>query len=153
MILVDTSVWIGYLRGEKNLAVGWFREILDHDLPFGLTWPIYQEILQGADSEKSFERLDEYLATQVFFETVEPETTYREAARLYYECRRTGFTIRSTIDCLIARVAIERDLDLLHADRDFEFIASADSRLRIYTGLGAGSAPSLEVQEEPRRYG
>ena len=41
---------------------------------------------------------------------------------MYFDCRRAGFTIRSAIDCLIARVALEHELMLLHDDRDFEKI-------------------------------
>jgi len=40
-----------------------------------------------------------------------------------FDCRRAGITIRSSIDCLIARVAIEHGLMLLHDDRDFERIS------------------------------
>ena len=82
--MVDTSVWIGFLRDDYAAPVKWFRGILDHGYPFGLTAAIYQEILQGADSEKSFDRLEEYLYTQVFYEPLDPLESYREAARLYF---------------------------------------------------------------------
>jgi len=36
---------------------------------------------------------------------------------------RKGKTIRKTIDCLIAAVAMENDLALLHHDSDFDHIA------------------------------
>jgi predicted nucleic acid-binding protein len=42
---------------------------------------------------------------------------------MYFDCRRAGVTIRSSMDCLIARVTIERGLALLHDDRDFEKMA------------------------------
>jgi hypothetical protein len=44
------------------------------------------------------------------------------AARIFFECRRSGLTVRSAADCLIAQIAIENDLALLHNDRDFEAI-------------------------------
>lgn len=50
-------------------------------------------------------------------------SAYTEAARIYFRCWREGITVRSTADCLIARIAIEHDLILLHNDRDFEQIA------------------------------
>ena len=57
------------------------------------------------------------------------------AARLYQECRRRGRTPRSSNDCLIAQVAIEHSLALLHDDRDFETIAEATDALRIQPSL------------------
>jgi hypothetical protein len=42
---------------------------------------------------------------------------------MYFDCRRAGVTIRSATDCLIARIAIEHGLLLLHDDRDFDKMA------------------------------
>lgn len=49
--------------------------------------------------------------------------SYEAAARLLVRCRRKDVTIRSTVDCLIAQVAIEHELYLVHNDRDFDYIA------------------------------
>jgi predicted nucleic acid-binding protein len=57
--------------------------------------------------------------------------THREAARLYQACRAAGVTIRSTIDCFIAQLAIEQDLVLLHGDRDFKRMAEVAPNLRL----------------------
>jgi len=150
MFLVDTSVWIDYLRKVRNEPVARFEEILEHGYPFGITGVIYQEVLQGADSEKSFARLEEYLSTQEFFEPEDPLATYTEAARIYFRCRRAGITIRSTVDCLIARIAIEHDLLLLHNDRDFEFIASVIPGLRLFSPYRyPGAVPSNGMVHEP----
>ncbi|HKV08690.1 MAG TPA: PIN domain nuclease [Thermoanaerobaculia bacterium] len=132
MILVDTSVWIDYLKGKTTEAATEFLRLLDAGQPFGITSVIYQELLQGADSDTSFARLDKYLRTQRFFHLLDPLTSYREAARLYYRCRRVGITLRSTIDCLIAQTAIEHSLVLLHNDRDFDAIAKVAPELTLY---------------------
>jgi len=42
-----------------------------------------------------------------------------EAARLYRICRSKGVTIASTVDCLIAQMAIRHGLELLTRDRIF----------------------------------
>ena len=42
---------------------------------------------------------------------------------MYSDYRRAGVTIHSAVDCLIARVAVEHGLMLLHDDRDFEKLA------------------------------
>ena len=47
---------------------------------------------------------------------------HRQAARIYFECRRRGVTVRSTIDCLIAQLVIDHAGILLHEDDDFERI-------------------------------
>ena len=88
--------------------------------PFGITGVIHQDVLQGAASRAKFDYLAEYLGSQPYFHPVE---NYREAALIYFRCRRAGVTIRSGTDCLIARIAIEHGLLLLHDERDFEKMA------------------------------
>jgi predicted nucleic acid-binding protein len=56
---------------------------------------------------------------------LDPTTqSWNGAARIYFDLRRTGRTIRKIIDCCIAQIPIEHDLTLLHNDRDFETIAT-----------------------------
>lgn len=131
MYLVDTSVWIGYMGEEENDATGRFVEIVERGHPFGITGVIYQEVLQGAVSQAKFDYLAEYLSTQRFYTLQDPVASYREAALIYVRCRRAGVTVRSAIDCLIARVAIEHDLVLLHDDRDFENMAKVITELDL----------------------
>ncbi len=50
---------------------------------------------------------------------------------MYFNCRRAGITIRSATDCLIARIAIEHELILLHDDRDFESMAEVVPELEL----------------------
>ena len=134
MILVDTSVLIDFFRGGKNIAVDNFREILQGDFPFGITSVIFQEVLQGARDEKEYKILKKYLSTQRFFHPLDPVSSYENAARIYFNCRRKGITIRSTIDCLIAQIVLENNLFILHNDRDFDAIASV-TNLKIFRGL------------------
>jgi len=123
MILVDTSVLIDLFKGVDNQAVVVFRDIIRKQIPFGIASVIYQEILQGAKSEKEYFTLKEYLSTQRFFHPKDPLLSYAGAAHIFYSCRREGITIRSTIDCLIAQIAIEHELFLLHNDKDFTAMA------------------------------
>jgi predicted nucleic acid-binding protein len=124
MILVDTSVLIDFFRGINNPAKVRFKSILEQDIPFGITALIYQEVLQGAKSEKEYADLNKYLSSQRFFHPKDPIETFAKAARLYFRCRKKGITIRSTVDCLIAQISIENELLLLHNDRDFEAMAT-----------------------------
>jgi predicted nucleic acid-binding protein len=132
MILVDTSVLIDLFCGHANQAVADFQNIVTHEIPFGISSIIFQEILQGAKTEKEFKLLYDYLSSQRFFNPKDELKSYGDAAQLYFKCRREGITIRSTIDCLIAQTAIEHGLSLLHNDRDFTFIAQV-TELRIFS--------------------
>ncbi|ADQ41009.1 PilT protein domain protein [Caldicellulosiruptor acetigenus I77R1B] len=132
MILVDTSVLIDFLKGNTNEKVGKFEWILKNKIPFGITHLIYQEILQGAKDEKEFELLKEYLSTQPFYELTKGKKSYEEAAMLYFKCKKQGINLRSTIDVIIAQIAIENNLYLLHNDRDYSKIAEIDNRLKEY---------------------
>ena len=131
MYLVDTSVWISYMRDYENEVTEWFAEIQESGKPFGITGVIHQEVLQGAASRSKFDYLVEFMGSQTFYHPQHPIESYREAARLYFDCRRAGITIRSSADCLIARVAIEHELMLLHDDRDFEKMAGVIPELTL----------------------
>ena len=37
MYLVDTSVWIDFLRKKENQAIKQFQIILEQDLPYGIS--------------------------------------------------------------------------------------------------------------------
>ena len=123
MILVDTSVLIDLFKGSDKEAVANLHDIIRQQVPFGIASVVYQEILQGAKTEKEYASLQEYLSTQRFFHPEDPLASYADAANIYCLCRRNGVTVRSTIDCLIAQIAIEHDLLMLHNDKDFTAMA------------------------------
>ena len=124
MVLVDTSVLIDFFKGEDNKPCRKFAEVLETPISFGITSQILQEVLQGARSITEYRKLRRYLESQRFFHPKDPVTTYAQAAKIYFDCRKKGFTIRSTIDCLIAQIALENDLSLLHNDNDFDAMAA-----------------------------
>jgi len=123
MILVDTSILIDYFKGAEDKSIEKFNLILDKEIPFGINHFIYMEVLQGSKTEKDYRILKKYLDTQKFYGLKKGRESYAEAAKMYLKLRRKGVTIKSTIDCLIARVAIENDLFLLHNDTDFARIS------------------------------
>jgi predicted nucleic acid-binding protein len=131
MILVDTSVLIDFFKGQKNNSCQKFELILTQDIPFGINSFIFQEVLQGAKSDKEYRRLKKYLETQRFYHLNDPVDSFAKAARIYFDCQKKGITIRSTIDCLIAQTALEHDLFLLHNDNDFTVMATVIG-LKIY---------------------
>jgi len=54
MILVDTSVLIHYFKGVDSENSRKFRTVLQRGIPFGINSLIFQEVLQGAGSEKEY---------------------------------------------------------------------------------------------------
>ena len=132
MILIDTSVLIDFLKERNTEAVQKFDSILQNKIPYGINAFVYQELLQGAATEKDFIRLKTYLDSQIFYKLQDGRASYASAAKLYFQCRKAGIVIRSTIDCLIAQTAIENNLDLLHSDKDFDRMATVIKKLKIY---------------------
>ena len=131
VVLVDSSVWIDLLRDAKTTQVKALRELLPRR-EAALAPVIYQEILQGAASLDRFARLKRYFRTLPFLNPSHPVETWEAAAELYVRCRQRGFTPRSPHDCLVARIALEHKVPLLHDDRDFETMADVETRLKLF---------------------
>jgi predicted nucleic acid-binding protein len=118
MVIVDTTVWIDYLRGTDTPQAAWLdREMERRRL--GLTDLILCEVLQGVPDERAArDTRRELLRFQVFSTGgVELATS---AALNYRTLRARGFTIRRTLDCLIATFCLSHQHALLHNDRDFD---------------------------------
>jgi predicted nucleic acid-binding protein len=79
------------------------------------------ELLQGSRDEREWKLLRSYLDSQDYLDM--SPSSWGEAARVYFDLRRTGRTVRSPIDCCIAQLALDHDVLLLHRDRDFEVVA------------------------------
>jgi len=118
MILVDTSIWIGLLHGHLGGRLP--DEVLEDVVTTG---PIIQEVLQGTRNDAHRIRLQQSLLAVPRLSDPLPLSTFLEAAGIYSLGRRHGFTIRSSIDCLIAAIAIENNVSVWHSDRDFSAIA------------------------------
>jgi predicted nucleic acid-binding protein len=123
MILVDTSVWIEILNEKLGERVS-----ADHLLQFVTCGPIVQEVLQGLRESPVTDGLRESFLTIPRLGDPLPVGLFLEAAEIYRRGRRKGYTIRSSVDCLIAAIAIENRVPVYHKDRDFTAIAR-------YTGL------------------
>jgi len=132
MVLVDTSVLIGYLKGSSGKPYEILDEIIDKNIVFGICNHIYQEILQGVKTEKEYFQLKEYLDVLPFYDLHNGRKSYENAALLYIRCRKAGITIRSTIDLIIAQTAIENQLLLLHNDNDFINLSRIIPELKLY---------------------
>lgn len=120
MTLVDTSVWIDFLRRPGDSGSPALRELIRHS-EVATSEPIEMELLMGPTDELSVRRIERVLdsVTQL---GVDRTLDFRAAATIFRAVRRNGRTIRSKVDCLIAAVAIRHDVVLLHKDADFEAI-------------------------------
>ena len=120
MLLIDTSVWIKLFREENDDFKQTLTQIID-GRDYYLSRFTQTELLQGCRNQQEWSELNSYLETQNYINP-SPQS-WTQAARLYFELRRQGITVRNTIDCLIAASTIEHKLLLVHIDRDFEAIA------------------------------
>lgn len=75
----------------------------------------------GARDGRHLDSLRRLLARASVLPT-EPEHC-DEAAALFRRCRGEGKTVRRSIDCLIAAVAISAAVPVSHLDRDFDVLA------------------------------
>ena len=122
MILVDSSVWIDYLRGVETRQAERLDVLLGVE-PLAVGDLILAEVLQGTTSEKHFKEVMR-LMTSLDVVQLGGYAVAVEAARNFRALREKGVTVRKTIDCIIATRCIMDGMTLLHSDRDFDaFVA------------------------------
>ncbi len=121
MIVVDSSVWIDFLKGGKaphlrrlDALLG-ADEIIIGDL-------MLCEVLQGLGSEREAQEVETLLRPFAIV-PMAGETIAIAAARNFRYLRSRGITIRKTIDLLIGTWCIENRMPLLHNDSDFRPMA------------------------------
>lgn len=118
MVIVDTTVWIDYLGGGVNPHTEWLdRELTRQRL--GLTDLILCEVLQGIRADDTFTQVRRDLSRFEVFGTGGEDLAIASAQN-YRSLRTRGYTLRKTIDCLIATFCISGEHSLLHRDRDFD---------------------------------
>jgi hypothetical protein len=128
MVLVDTTVWIDFFSDRNEPHVVMLQELIEKGEDLSLCGVILAEVLQGVRSDTDFIKTKEYLGYLIFLPM--QQATFIRSAEIYRSLRKQGITIRKPVDCMIASVAIEYDVHLLHNDRDFDHIAK-HSKLRI----------------------
>lgn len=131
LILIDTSAFIEFLNRTGSVFDREITRLIEEDTEdIALANLTVTEVLQGIRDDGRFQITRDALLT---FTILAPRgvESYVAAAELYRECRRQGLTVRSTIDLVIAQIALENDAVLLHNDRDFGAIGTACG-LRTY---------------------
>lgn len=128
-VLVDTSVWIAILRGEIEVDRVAYRSYLT-------CAPVLQEVLQGFEDDPISHRYTGLFMNVPRLSDPLPSELFITAADIYRQGRRRGLTIRSTMDCLIAAIALDNGVTIWHRDRDFDNIAQF-TNLRVRRSLWA----------------
>jgi len=118
MVIVDTTVWIDYMRGVESPEALWLDKELTRQR-LGLTDLILCEVLQGIRVQAAFADARDRLSKLYLFQNGGKELAIA-AAENYRTLRERGYTIGGTIDCLIATFCLEEGHELLHRDRDFD---------------------------------
>ena len=128
MILVDSSVWVDFFSSSPGRAGGELRRMIADAEPFALTGVVVAEVLQGLTRDSH--RIERYLAQ---WDMLEPRgfATYREAAAIYRAARGKGISL-TTIDTVIAAIALEHSSSVFTLDQDFWRIARI-TRLTLYS--------------------
>ena len=134
MILVDTSVWIDFFSASPGRAGDELRRMIEEADPFVLTGVVITEILEGL--RRDVPRIERYLS---HWEMIEPGgfSTYREASAISRAARAKGISL-TTIDTLIAAIAMEHRASLFTLDKDFSRIARI-APLHLYSPLDLSS--------------
>ena len=131
MILIDTSAFIDFLNRTGSREDALIEQLIRNNEDIVLADITLTEILQGIKTDREYSQVKASLLTFPILSLKSPES-YIAAAELFRKCRKKGFTIRSTVDLLIAQIAIEHNATLIHKDRDFEAIAQVcDFRIDV----------------------
>jgi predicted nucleic acid-binding protein len=117
MILVDTTVWIDFFSARSYPHVEALENLILNREDICLCGIILTEVLQGIREDSEFNRTRDLLANLVFLPM--QYSVFLRSAEIYRDLRRKGVTIRKPVDCMIAAVAIEHEIPLLHNDKDF----------------------------------
>jgi len=118
MVLVDTTVWIDFFAAKSTPEVAELERLLNGGEDICTCGIILTEVLQGIREDEDYQRTLSRFNTFLFLPM--NRQAFMRAAELYRSLRRRGVTIRKPVDCMIASIAIEHDIALLHSDRDFD---------------------------------
>jgi predicted nucleic acid-binding protein len=117
-LLLDTSVWVEYLRDTGSPASAEVARLLHEDLEqVATTPPVVMELLAGATDDAALLALEQ-LAAGLPALAVDPALDFASAAAVHRAARRRGRTVRGLLDCLLAAIAARHDAVVVHRDAD-----------------------------------
>jgi predicted nucleic acid-binding protein len=119
--IVDTSVWVNLTRDKTGHVAKTLQNAVA-GVEIVMIAPVRFELLQGCRSDAEWKKMERRVDAFTLLDVT--PALWTDAARLSFDCRRAGKTIRSSLDCIIAQMAIAYGHHLLHSDRDFLSIAA-----------------------------
>ena len=123
-VLVDTSVWVDFFNGHESPEAGKLADLIRRVENIVVCRVVLAQFFQGIRRRENVEELESYFRDMPCLAPMEPDT-YLSAAALFRDLRARGVTIRSTIDCVIARLAEENSALLLAKDQDMRLIVES----------------------------
>ncbi|MBI2691403.1 MAG: PIN domain nuclease [Solirubrobacterales bacterium] len=129
MVVVDTSVWVDFLRGVDSDEASVLTNLIVTGQEVALTDLTFTELLQGVKSDDKAKMLSQELKAFSILRLGSLDD-FESAATMFRATRNQGKSVRKTIDCLIAAVCVSADAELLHKDVDFDRLADV-SDLKI----------------------
>ena len=118
MIFVDSSAWIDYFNGATNTQTDYLDGLLGSE-SIALGDLVLIEVLQGFRRDRDY-RIARELLTSLRVFTLGGQDMALQSACNFRLLRKKGVTVRKTIDVLIATFCINKEIPLLHSDKDFE---------------------------------
>jgi hypothetical protein len=117
MVLVDSTVWIDFFSSRSSPHVNALEILIEERNDICICGFILTEVLQGIQNDLEYKRTKDLFNNLIFLPM--PNQVFIHSAKTYRSLRKKGITIRNTVDCMIAAVAIENKIPLLHNDKDF----------------------------------
>ncbi len=117
-VLIDTSVWIDYLRKGSGRLSEKVDEILNMS-EVSVPRVVIAELFQGAKSEKEVSVITDFM--EAFRIIDQSENTWIKAGRLSFRMKRKGITV-PIVDCYISVIASEQGCKIFSLDKHFQVI-------------------------------
>lgn len=123
-VLVDTSVWADFFNGHPSPEATVLARLIEDEEDIVTCGLVLAEFFQGIRHRKTIPKLERLFREMACLRPREPDT-YLDAASLYRDLRARGITVRSTVDCVIVRLAAENDALILAKDRDIRLVVES----------------------------
>ena len=121
MLLVDTTVWVDFFASRPLPHVDLLEESIEREEDICICGVILTEVLQGIREDSEHKKTNDYFKELLFLPM--NKKVFIKSANIYRQLRKKSITIRNSVDCMIAAVAMKHGIPILHNDKDYDRIA------------------------------
>ena len=118
MLLVGTTAWVDFFRNHSTPQVERLEYALKNSEDICICAVILTAILQGIRPERQYAKAKSYPENLIFLPM--RYSTFVKSAEIFRYLHKHDVTIRKPVDCMMAAVAVEHNVPLLHNDRNFD---------------------------------